>query len=501
VPNATRDYLDHHARRTADTITGRIIERQSNGVYVYEDIASGASRYATPNTNDEYAIGSRVRIDRVSAGRNVIGAQDVITGRAPKEERGLSGTTPSVDRNEVGRAFITSVDPDPLILTAGGASGEQVITGGGFTSAAEYFARGEADDPTVTDADEPEVTPTQVVMTISADAASALGEFGVTVNGAVASNAIRIVASRRVTALWYWRADGSELLSVNKATGAIIGTWANPGGVPDYRPLLADATYVYAFTTTHLLRIGIVSGVSETFVLAEEPNFLNCAAVVAGVLYYGEADAVYPDTRPRRLIRFDPSDSSTTYVLLGSADSGYRYVVSAIGADIFGVITDVQVAPNVAVPFALNTVTESATFAGVAAEVLADPVGVTATDIVFVGGAVAGYSAYRYDRPSLDFEASAALAIDAWYGSFANPHLLVTENDEPGATLHLVNAETFAVQSAALPAITQAGGVAANAEVAYVVSENEDVVQIVNRSTLAVTSITAPAAVGVVMLA
>jgi hypothetical protein len=498
--NETKRYLAHLTVETADTITGEILERRSNGVYLYKEVRTGAYRFATPNTTEEYTVGSRVRIDRPSASRSVVGSQDVITGRVAKEQRGLSGTTPSTDREYFDRASITSVDPDPLILTAGGAAGVQTITGHGFTEAASYFARGDSPDPELTETEAADVSDTEVVMTISADAASPLGDFHVAINGAVASTALRILAARRVPTLWYWRADGSELLSVNKTTGAIIGAWANPGGDSTYRPLVSDGSYVYALTTTHLLRVRMSTGVADSYALTVTPNYYDQAAAVSGKVYYAEADPAV-DT-PRRLVRYDPATSTSDFVLLGSAEGKYRYLLNVSGSVIFGVSTELHNIPFIAYPFTLDTSNGATAFSGTAAEVMGGVAGLTGAHVAFIGGDVSSvYSIFRHDRASLVFDASNALTLNPWYCATSDPSMYIVEDDSPTVYLHIVNVGTFGVQTVTLPDITTGAGVALDSALAYIASESEDVIQTVNRSTLAVSNFAAPAAVGAMILA
>lgn len=193
--NETREYLDHNAKETADSITGEIIERTADGTYRYRDVRTGAERFATANLGDDFTPGSRVRIDSVSASRGTIGSQDTILTRAPREQRGLSATTPAEERAGAGRTVILSVSPDPLIIQAGGDPGAQTFTGIGFESQpATYVSSYEGGpNPDVSDDSAPVVSDTSVAMNIVADVASPRGTFDAIVNGARARGALQIL--------------------------------------------------------------------------------------------------------------------------------------------------------------------------------------------------------------------------------------------------------------------------------------------------------------------
>lgn len=242
--NKTRAYLAHLTRETADTITGKILERMPDGTYKYEDIATGAVRFATANLRDEFAIDSRVRIDRVSASRGTIGSQDTITNRAPREQRGLSETTPAEDRVAVDRIVIMTVDPDPLEIREGGDPRAQTFTGTGFDSQlVTYVTSYEGGpDPDITDASAQVLSDTSAAVNISADTGSARGDFDAIINGARAKKALRILRPLprpaliaiagnkrsfvapstflRTPTLWLVNAETLELYTESEATAA-----------------------------------------------------------------------------------------------------------------------------------------------------------------------------------------------------------------------------------------------------------------------------------------
>ncbi len=217
--NPTARYLEHNARTTADTVTGEILERLPNGTYKYRDIAADAIRYATPNQGDEFAIGSRVRIDRPSASRSTIGSQDVIVTRAPREQRGLSASSATEERVGVDRAGISEVVPDPLVLVAGGDQEEQIIKGHGLSGAPTYTAAvGTA--PTIAQLFDPEVGDDGAITTFpKASGLSALGDFDLRISGERAPKAVRVVAPNPTSILFI---PGARVYGVWPEKGTLI---------------------------------------------------------------------------------------------------------------------------------------------------------------------------------------------------------------------------------------------------------------------------------------
>lgn len=194
MADQTRDYLDHFARRIADVVTATVEARNDDDTYMVRTIAERALlRASKSNPVDEFALGSRVLVQLPAASRNSLGAAAVITSRAPREQRGLSSTSPTEERVSVGSAaMILSVTPDPLVLVAGGDPGEQVIVGHGLTGPAVYVGRAGGTDPDLTEEDPPIVTTEKVTMVISAAEASAVGVFDLEIGALRAAKAMEV---------------------------------------------------------------------------------------------------------------------------------------------------------------------------------------------------------------------------------------------------------------------------------------------------------------------
>lgn len=227
----TAAYLDHFAQVTADVVLATITARNDGGTYNIRTVSGRAEMPAAKNVaSDEFAINSRVLVQMPGNSRTVLGAMPVILGRAPREQRGLSATTPDESSSTFGRSGVINFDPEPLILVRGGDSAEQTFIGYGFGSEpAEYLGHGEGVPPLLT-VDDSGVTSTVVTMTISADEDSPLGLFDAVVSGVTVPNALKIVAAPVVVPmLWLLgRArpgDGATLWRLDPQTWA--GTQVN----------------------------------------------------------------------------------------------------------------------------------------------------------------------------------------------------------------------------------------------------------------------------------
>jgi hypothetical protein len=282
--NETASYLDQFARTTADVRIATVESRNDDGSYNVRYVDSQAlDRAAKANPVDEFAIGSRIVVQTPSNSRAVVGANPVIVSRAPREQRGLSGTTPTTTRESFAVPTITGIDPDPLILEAGGDPGEQVIMGFGFgADEAEYFAVVGA-DPTLLEEDPQIITPTKITVSVSADAGSPLGEFSVGVGGAKAvAKALRIVEKPPVPLemrlyLGGRRAGAAVVIEIDPVTLAELRVFVGATG-PSTRTtrIIAEGETLYwtsstdAATTVELSVTDIGSGVT-TAILGSPP--------------------------------------------------------------------------------------------------------------------------------------------------------------------------------------------------------------------------------------
>lgn len=191
-----REYLDHLGRVKSDAIPATVESRNDDGTYMVRTIGGRALRRAsTANPTDTFKLGQRVILSEPSASRSVIGSEAIIQTRAPRDQRGLSDTTPAESIASAGTVFITSIDPDPLVLVAGGEPSEQTIIGRGFIGAALYEAASEElSAPSYTETTAPVVTASKIVMTISAAGDSPTGDFDVIAGTARGRSALRILA-------------------------------------------------------------------------------------------------------------------------------------------------------------------------------------------------------------------------------------------------------------------------------------------------------------------
>lgn len=214
--NESAEYLDQFARLTSDIREATVIAVNRDGTYKVETIDSRAQFDASLlNPRDRPSVRARVMVQLPSASRTVLGAQAVITGRAPMDQRGLSETVPLEESEAVGRALIRSVDPDPLILYAGGEEGVQIIRGIRFTEVGTYSKDGIT--PNLSQSAPPTITDEIVTMTVAADLDSPLGDFDLHVGDAVAPNALRIISAGTPVLF----VPGDRVYAVNVLTGAL----------------------------------------------------------------------------------------------------------------------------------------------------------------------------------------------------------------------------------------------------------------------------------------
>lgn len=227
--NETRKYLDHLTKVSADNIPATVESRNDDGTYMVRTVAGRALRRAAKNNPaDEFAINSRVTLIELSNTRNVIGAQPVIQSRGPREQRGLSQTTPHETRTGDERSLIATVDPDPLVLVAGGDAADQMFIGESFTEPVTYVVRGTTTAIDVEDDEAPEVTASKITMHVRAPFGAPRGTFDAITSGARARRALTIRAPKVTPSLFVWTvetfddADPPRLVRLHPDTLAVL---------------------------------------------------------------------------------------------------------------------------------------------------------------------------------------------------------------------------------------------------------------------------------------
>jgi hypothetical protein len=196
---------------------------------------------------DTFAVGSRVLVQRPSGARNVVGALPVIISRGPQEQRGVSGSRPDETREMISAPTVTGVEPDPLVLQAGGAAQTHVIRGGNFTAPATYVALADGgDSPVVTDAEPPELLGRQVIMHVQADSESPVGEFDMVISGVRVPRALRITRPRVYGLLFV---PGARVYGVDPERGRIVRQ-------SELLPIATDRTFTIAPDTVVAFRAG-----------------------------------------------------------------------------------------------------------------------------------------------------------------------------------------------------------------------------------------------------
>lgn len=319
--NETAEYLDHLARRTADVVLVTVVERISDRVLLAETIGQRSKIYVSTEPGQNYKVNSRVEVALPSASRNTIGSMATAITRAPADQAGLSATTPfETEQAPTATAKIFALDPDPLIIRAGGPAGEQIITGKGFTEAASYAGQGTgADDPDVTDAEAPEVTATKVTMNIAADMASPVGTFDLVLNGVRARGALRIAKPRVATFGFFVVGNGtgaSELATIIDSDPLAAPHTIGEIGAPILRFVQIAPTQFLVFVVGGGARIATVdpsTGEITVGALGTHPAPATSRAqfaINAGLIYYGDS--------ANRYIEVDIATGAVVRVLIAS---------------------------------------------------------------------------------------------------------------------------------------------------------------------------------------
>lgn len=339
--NQTREYLEGFARRHADVYLAKVVERLPNDVYRVEQINTGAKTLAKADTGSFFMINEWVYVESAAASGNVVGSMDRIVSRAP--QRGLSETTPSARTETVTRAFIISVEPEPLVLTAGAGEETQIITGSGLVEAASYINPAGDPQPILISAEAPDVADDRIEMNLRAGGLSAVGEFTLLTSGARVPKALRILP-----------ADPDPLLLVPGAR--LRGVW------PEYGTIVRES----ALLPTAARRV-----------FAEDRDLIVAFDIGTG------GGATLANTKLKALARIDPPFFPSPNEFCQIADDGNGFLWYASGANL--VCVDIANGSHVTVA------TSAMEFEGVAYDAAHDAVFACDTSTVNV---------LRFDRES-----------------------------------------------------------------------------------------------------
>lgn len=481
----TRDYFDHFSKRTADTATGEIMERLPGGTYLYRDIASGAVRYATPNRGDEFAIGSRVRIDRPSASRAVVGSQDVISSRAPREQRGLSGTTPAITRVGTDRVSIVAMDPDPLELVAGGDGGVQAFSGQGFLEAVTYVDA-DGNEIALVEDDAPVVTDTEIVMSVSAAIDTPRGWFDAVTTGARSRRALRVRGPEIIPSLFAWTFQvAPNLLRIDPTTLALLDTYGADGmefGASITQREATISAYAQTALPAHWLfgvnlvtNVAIIPAVEFTSVewglgapMAIGSDlwfpFVDYSIPAAGVLGFLIVGATTSDNLVETDYNFPPACATDGLAIWGGA-TGYVAPIEE----------DSQPAGMIRYVIATDTVTRADTIPSGITIGAAWGCALTPTGIWF---ASAESNAVKFSRSTLGVLANVNIGVAndaagiAWTGSVLFAFIVIAGNTQ----VFVLDDDTGSAALAATIVTFEASAMVAGEECVLLVSEDSETV-------------------------
>lgn len=349
----TLDYLDRFAKVTADVVLATVTAPPTDDEYYrVELIDSRGEMLASNNVGEWFAAGSRVLVHLPSASRSVVGATAVIVSRAPREQRGLSATTPAVSRDYFDQSSVTGINPDPLVLIAGGDPETHVIMGAGLDEAAEYVGQGPTGvPPNLTNTAPPVVTPTKVTMTVAADEDSPLGNFDIVVSGVKLRGALRIEAPAPgepdTSVLWALgysaeSAGAAVLLRVAHGTMEVASSTLIENASPVDLVIVDSSLYVLVSDlstgglTSKILRINSDTGaIVESWASAARLE-VNCAATVWGdVILFGDI------ATGNTLYGFDTSTETETSWDLGVPTNAFARMHVAVHGDI-AIVTNTE---------------------------------------------------------------------------------------------------------------------------------------------------------------
>lgn len=340
-----REYLDHHSKVTADNVTVTVIARNDDGTLLGREIGSGGLHRITVNPADSFKIGSRIVISRPSATRSVLGSGALAISRAPRDQRGLSDSTPAESMGFRESAIVTGVDPDPLVIFAGGPAGEQTVIGFRLTSDGEYSQPG-GTDPTL-EVTEISATSLSVTREIRASGLSSTGDFVLIHDGQRVPMALRILAADPPTVLYVpgarvyavWPEQGTLIRQsaelpftsnrVVAAGDAIVAFYAVGGAAllgrtlasfVSFEPPLFPAVNEFAqvvYDDHGSLWYGSGNNLVKVNVLTGEAETIHTAGEYEGVTYGPQFDGVFAcEKGSRNVRRFERASGALTHTTL-----------------------------------------------------------------------------------------------------------------------------------------------------------------------------------------
>lgn len=319
--NETGRFLDGFARSRSDIVQAKIVSLNDDGSYMCRLFASDALVRASPsNPNERYTVNSLVQLAAPSASRTVIGTSYTVLQRAPRQQRGISATTPdAIETRKAARPVVLGVDPLPLEIEAGGDGDEQTITGFALTEAATYEDGIEEDAP-------PTVTDTEVTMRIAAPTGTPLGDYDLTISGITIKDAVRVVERDEAehTAAVY--IPGASIFKVSVDDGALLNTSA---------PL--DEEAVQTFTIAPDTIIAFYDGGGAAILNRDLDIIASVTGVSGGLLRF-------PPPNEWAQIAYDGADSlwygSGNVLCKVNATTGDAVAIHTAGSSYEGVAVD-----------------------------------------------------------------------------------------------------------------------------------------------------------------
>lgn len=214
MPNS-RDFRDRELARQTENVLATILSRNSDGSYHCQDVVTQHEFDAMPfSRNDTFNVGSRVIISRPSATRRSRGAGSAIIGRAPQEQRGLTGIA-RIANSTFRNPIVTDVSY--VRLGIGSVVPQELVIRGYYLTTAPTYESAE-----ITDDSAPVVASTSITCQLVASGAATEGTFDVTVHGMTFAD--RIETYSLPSQLLYMTGDESgvgnypEIIRIDPAT-------------------------------------------------------------------------------------------------------------------------------------------------------------------------------------------------------------------------------------------------------------------------------------------
>lgn len=351
-----RDILDHRQRRAADVMQAQITRdpnagnrfRNSDGTYNIRDIRTNAIVRAVATR--EYSEGAWVDVECLGASGRTIGGAYRIIDVSAGEKRGATGI-PMVRNRRSQAPIVLGIDPNPVVLTIGGAAVAATITGSGFDATTEL----EYGDASITDASAPVFDDEEIAVSLQASALGEPGLYTLEVNGTPIDEAIKLISGDDLIRELWLSADFQTVAGVEESrTNRLYRLNADTLGIEATITGNAGGASTSGYAAAGVAQIGTkvhaifglnFGGESEIITADRATNVSSLADVLLPVNVTTELEAngselvACASNAPYKLARFMPDGTGLTTVKaltngpVGTYFDAAHYYLSRSGAD------------------------------------------------------------------------------------------------------------------------------------------------------------------------